>query len=479
MGRLPACRKLFAGADEAEEALVSGPTACIHLYTLLPAQAQPQAEKAIPALCRWGLVARLPGGRLLAQPLPAALVALDAVWDSIYDFPAAKEASGKADAGRSGGGQTASSGGELPGLVQQLAGSPASGQPEGRAGAAAERQQACGSHADQPGMAAGAEGAAAEGLLQSGASDSSVVPEDASGQEVEAAGESSWAGEEDQDQEEQEQQEPASAFVEAAEAAPASRPADGGAIEQPVSCAAQEALDWLGGGFAEAAGGLVDPEPSSGPSSEEAAAALGGMEEEHGAAATTAAGEQAPGEGEPAAAEAEQRPPPWRVGAVPTGLPMDAAGLAGAADEAELEAEGSWLSLTCGSSSSSLELASLCVPSPPARGGPEVAGKAAAPSSPSRLLGSTSCSSDSPYRRSPSARMSLQQLRRLHQQRSAAGARTCLPASLPVAAVGSAAGAAKPARPRSSPGGARAPDSGGKGSAAGRPAGSRAARRHM
>lgn len=44
------------------------------------------AENAIPALCGWGLVERQPCGRLRAAALPQALLRLDRVWDSIFDF---------------------------------------------------------------------------------------------------------------------------------------------------------------------------------------------------------------------------------------------------------------------------------------------------------------------------------------------------------------------------------------------------------
>ncbi|KAL4440158.1 hypothetical protein ABPG75_003159 [Micractinium tetrahymenae] len=52
------------------------------------------AEAAIPPLCEWGLVERLPGGKLRAQPLPATLVALDKVWDNAFNFDAPAAAPG-------------------------------------------------------------------------------------------------------------------------------------------------------------------------------------------------------------------------------------------------------------------------------------------------------------------------------------------------------------------------------------------------
>lgn len=98
------------------------------------------AEQAIPALCKWGLVARLPDSRLHAQPLPAALAALDAVWDGIYDFPAVREAA--SSAGRETGGgvgagrhAAASTGSAGRGGIVRGAGS-GSGQAEGAVGLA-------------------------------------------------------------------------------------------------------------------------------------------------------------------------------------------------------------------------------------------------------------------------------------------------------------------------------------------------------
>lgn len=65
-------------------------------------------EDALRRLCRWGLVARQPDGRLQAQPLQDALVALDGVWDGIFQF------GGGAQGTQAAGGSAA---GGAPGLI--------------------------------------------------------------------------------------------------------------------------------------------------------------------------------------------------------------------------------------------------------------------------------------------------------------------------------------------------------------------------
>lgn len=120
-----------------------------------------------PSLQRqWGLVERLPDGRLRARPLQQALQALDEVWDNMFEFGAAGRQQQAAPAAHAGGEATP---GDSPGVQEpsrpvaarsssccSSSGPPGSdvGQQEGCAADAAEQGGAGAGRAMPPGCAA-------------------------------------------------------------------------------------------------------------------------------------------------------------------------------------------------------------------------------------------------------------------------------------------------------------------------------------
>ena len=360
------------------------------------------AEQAIPALGKWGLVVRQADGRLHAQPLPAALAALDAVWDGIYDFPAAASmttsAAKEAVAAAGAAGHAAVS----VGMDGQRCGTVCAG------GEVAAEQAETGDCGDEDGwQLAAVGGISADGMQpdQSGlegqdpagvweAAPGAAGPEAAPLQQMECCLEpGSWAeaGVVDVDAAELESGPVGTNMLQAAAAL------QGGAAEGWLAdVAAGEAGSAAAGGSAEAA-------------------AVAGEIQMH---AMALDGE--PGAGwEQAAAEAERE----GAAAVPAELlqmEADAAGAAGAADAvAALSTEGSSLSLPSSSSSSSLEFVSLrsvAAGRGPARlcGATPAAAAATGPgSSPTHDRGAAVAS---PFKCSPNARLSPQQLRWLRHR---------------------------------------------------------------
>lgn len=343
------------------------------------------AEQAIPALGKWGLVVRQADGRLHAQPLPAALAALDAVWDGIYDFPAATSTATSAgtDVGRAAG-----AAGHAAASVEM----DGAGSAEG--GVAAE-QTAIGECGDEDGWQLAAVG---------GISADGVQPDQ--------------AGLEGQ------QRHPAGAWEAAPLQQTESCPEPGGWEQAGDMDAAELESGSVGTSMLEAAAALQGG-AADGWLAGVAAVEAGSAGADGGSEAGVAAGEihmQAsaldgePGAGwEQAAAKAERE----GAAAVPTGIPLTEAGAAGTADAAcaaeRLSTEESSLSLSSSSSSSSLEFVSLR--RAPARRGPArrcgvAPAAAAAPTGPgSSPTCDRGCVAASPLKYSPSARLSPRQLR--------------------------------------------------------------------
>lgn len=345
------------------------------------------AEQAIPALGKWGLVVRQADGQLHAQPLPAALAALDAVWDGIYDFPAATSTATSAGKDACAGRAAGAAGHAAASVGMNGAGS--------AGGGVAAEQTAIGECGDEDGWQLAAVG---------GISADGVQPDQ--------------AGLEGQ------QRHPAGAWEAAPLQQTESCPEPGGWEQAGDMDAAELESGSVGTSMLEAAAALQGG-AADGWLAGVAAVEAGSAGADGGSEAGVAAGEihmQAsaldgePGAGwEQAAAKAERE----GAAAVPTGLPQTEAGAAGTADAADtaerLSTEESSLTLSSSSSSSSLEFVSLR--SAPAWRGPArrcgvAPAAAAAPidpgSSPTRDRG---CVAASPLKYSPSARLSPRQLR--------------------------------------------------------------------
>lgn len=375
------------------------------------------AEQAIPALCKWGLVACLPDGRLHAQPLPAALTALDAVWDGIYDFPAVRDVA-------------SSAGNEAAGPVA------ADSHAAGRA--------ALGGQDGTEDCTLGSGGEAAQGA---GAEWAEGPAEDDAWQLAAVGGEEQL--DDQPEQLEVQQQEQVGAWEAGADAGGLASGAGEFSAGQSSGLPHQkehwlEPGSWTGPasmGEAELEGGLAaagmieaNAALEGGLGVEEALRSGGWSDDADGAAGAAevlAAAEQAvmnevPAETVPAAEGQEQgQAEAWHSGggAVPAGLPQAEAGLAGAACEAGglPISEESSLSLSSASSSSSLEFVSLRKAAAwrsPGRCRNAAAPAAAAdPSCSPARSGSCAAVNVSPCKRSPSARLSPQQLRRLGLRR--------------------------------------------------------------
>ncbi len=371
---------------------------------------------------------RLPGGRLHAQPLPAALAALDAVWDGIYDFPAVRDAASSASKEAAGPAAADGHAAASAGLVGQD-GSVGCTHSGGREAAAVQQ----GAGADW------AEGLAEEDEWRLAAEGgfAPAMPEEQL--------------EDQADQLKVQQQEAVGEWEAGADAGGLASGA--GQFSAGLSNGSlQKTQRWLEPASWSGPAGMGEAEPeggSAGAGIEENAALEGGLGFEAarrsggwsdaadgaaGAAEVVAASQGAAlsdaSAGAGAAAEQEHGPPEvWPVGgaAVPAGLPQAEAGLVVAAGEAGglPSSDESTLSLSSASSSSnsssSLEFVSLrkvAAWRSPGRCRDAAAPAAAAdPSSSPARSGTCAAVNGSPYKRSPSARLSPQQLRRLGLRR--------------------------------------------------------------
>lgn len=82
--------------------------------------AEPPIQPLLHLQCEWGLVECLPNGRLRARPLHEALVVLDSVWDSMFDFGVGDK---EGDEGGSVSGTPAGAGEETPAPARRAASS--------------------------------------------------------------------------------------------------------------------------------------------------------------------------------------------------------------------------------------------------------------------------------------------------------------------------------------------------------------------